>query len=65
MEKEQHNGGCGVQIVSHDPGLAVRLERQVSQKSNVFLLETDSYSEIHMLGAPQRLPSGAWALTVD
>ena len=35
------------------------------KKSNVFLLETDSYSEIHMLGAPQRLPSGAWALTVD
>lgn len=35
------------------------------KKSHVFLLETDSYSEIHMLGAPQCLPSSGWALTVD
>ena len=62
---EQHNGSCGVQIVSHDPGLAVRLERQLSQKGRVFLLETDSYSEINMLGAPRCLPSSGWALMVD
>lgn len=33
-------------------GLAARLVRQLSQKSHVFLLETDSYSKIDMLGGP-------------